>query len=1129
MNDSSREPHSAVDVTALIEQNNCDRLELEKVKQHYKELFDSIKILRTHTSEKTSTMLNEIESLKLNCEAKSALMSQFLRVQISTSREGHNFQESRCMHSLKEIKSLFKFLSETLQDYGTMPIFKRTFSQDLDLLEQHLTKDILSRTDCTTTLTDLRTKKYMLELILHQQRTPQLLKQKKLMQTQEDHSHPIPALNVDSLKVDLVVIQNTCSEKEDSNSETASSKLVKECSLNSETKDVHAIKYKMSKAKERCMAYFRSLHSHLQVLSKDDLKGTHIEHGFRRAFMSIFGQDVDTFTSTMLLNVDQLQKQLDKDEFQEDGSMAAFWVVNNQFQKFIDSKFTLDYDSQMTDTYFVEYTGLEVQHFRDTLLQHLGNVKKSVAERTRHQRQYERRVNKRQMQTQESKIDTGKALDADLVDTESIRTDSTVQDDSSRSGNDTDADDADIRPIYDEEPMAEVQLTAECNIFAIGQQHTEQPEIIVEGRVDQYPETCQVKSPMLDSSPDNQTTEYSKQSLESENILLKETVAQFQKDFSRMEAHCIALELKYQNQSLKSGQHGQILNETSNKAKIEKEIDVLETMNIELEHSVATLRKENETLKQHYKDLYDSIKITRSKTTEQTTSLLANNAELKAQIQEKVFAIAALKNDLRKLKGNSVDTKFDKTSVLGKPVLPSLRNQSVVRQPNAFKSARAQMSKQRFASQVDVNKNLSKPVTQHYLPKKTESTFAKPDHMIASSSSRNSSKNMPRFSSNDMVHNHYLDVAKKKIQERDRNSTTSVPTSARIQTTTDDRKPNPRSNNQTSRSLPVSKSSRVTITAVPKADHSKSSSSFSDSKNFVCSTCHKCVFNANHDACITKLLKEVNSRAKIQSNKTTNSNKPVDQKSHTQKPSRQIFTGHRFSPNKTSAVYEKTSPRSDLRWKPTGRIFKSVGLRWIPTGKLFDSCTSKVDSEPPHGSNVDIPHIHECKQTLDVSAGKSQSMVAEKADISETIVKVDSQMMIQNNDPRTTVSTEVHQAVETVTTSNELDVLFGPLFDKYFKGENQVVLKSSAVTTTDASNKRQQQPDSTSSTSTLATTDHLKMEMEMEIPSVKASANSDIIFFFTSAQDGNKLLDDERLSLADDLKKAHDQNQNKSK
>ncbi|GKA90334.1 hypothetical protein Tco_0812204 [Tanacetum coccineum] len=39
------------------------------------------------------------------------------------------------------------------------------------------------------------------------------------------------------------------------------------------------------------------------------------------------------------------------------------------------------------------------------------------------------------------------------------------QDTSSRSWNDAHADDADIRPIYDEEPMAEVQTTAKINIF----------------------------------------------------------------------------------------------------------------------------------------------------------------------------------------------------------------------------------------------------------------------------------------------------------------------------------------------------------------------------------------------------------------------------------------------------------------------------------------------------------------------------------------------------------------------------------------------------------------------------------------------------------------------------------------
>ncbi|GJZ29202.1 retrovirus-related pol polyprotein from transposon TNT 1-94 [Tanacetum coccineum] len=58
------------DVTALIEQNDCVRIELEKVKQHYKELYDSIKITRAHTSEKTSTMLNEIESLKAQLQSK---------------------------------------------------------------------------------------------------------------------------------------------------------------------------------------------------------------------------------------------------------------------------------------------------------------------------------------------------------------------------------------------------------------------------------------------------------------------------------------------------------------------------------------------------------------------------------------------------------------------------------------------------------------------------------------------------------------------------------------------------------------------------------------------------------------------------------------------------------------------------------------------------------------------------------------------------------------------------------------------------------------------------------------------------------------------------------------------------
>ncbi|GJY77696.1 hypothetical protein Tco_0483497 [Tanacetum coccineum] len=411
-----------------------------------------------------------------------------------------------------------------------------------------------------------------------------------------------------------------------------------------------------------------------------------------------------------------------------------------------------------------------------------------------------------------------------------------------------------------------------------------------------------------------------------------------------MEAHCVNLELKCQNKDLKEGQHGQFLKVKSNEAKVKHGTNVIETINIELEHKVVKLLKENKTLKKHYKDLYDSIKVTRTKTIEQITSLIAKNDEFKAQLPEKGFAITALKNELRILKGNSVNTKFAKSSILGKPVLQSLRKQSVVRQLTAFKSERPRISKPRFASQVDVNNDLSKPVTTHYLPRERESAFAKPHHMIAPSSSR--------YSSNDMVHNHYLEEAKKKTQESGRNSRPSVMPSARSQSTANGSKPKPRINNQKSRNWPASKTSYVTTKTVPIAEHSRNSRNFSDSKHFVCSTCQKCVFNANHDSCVTKFLNEVNSRAKVPSHKTTNRNKPVKQISVAKKPERHIPTGH--------------------------RILKTVGLRCVPTGKIFTSSTTTVDSEPPHGSNTDITNLLECIQTLDSNAGTSINVQEEQ-------------------------------------------------------------------------------------------------------------------------------------------------------
>nr|GEY42277.1 hypothetical protein [Tanacetum cinerariifolium] len=208
---------------------------------------------------------------------------------------------------------------------------------------------------------------------------------------------------------------------------------------------------------------------------------------------------------------------------------------------------------------------------------------------------------------------------------------------------------------------------------------------------------------------------------------------------------------------------------------------------------------------------------------------------------------------------------------------------------------------------IEENVDMSKPldaITTHYLPKEREAASAKPHHMIASSNSKISSKNMPRFSLNDMVHNYYLEVAKKETQERSRNLEPSLMAPARSQSTANGSKPNPKINNQNSRNWPASKNSFVTTKTVPIVEYSR------NLRNFLTPN----ILFARH-------VRNVSSM--------------------------QIMI---------------------LMWKPTGKILKTVGLRWVPTGKIFNSSTIKVDSEPPNGLNADITNQYECDQTLDVSA-----------------------------------------------------------------------------------------------------------------------------------------------------------------
>nr|GEY82406.1 hypothetical protein [Tanacetum cinerariifolium] len=144
----------------------------------------------------------------------------------------------------------------------------------------------------------------------------------------------------------------------------------------------------------------------------NNLKGTSIKGGFEQEFTTLFEQDVQTFRRTMFVKFDELEKHLSKEEFQEPESSSALSTLA-------------------------------------TILDHMESLRESILERPKHKRKKDRSVNDRMMQSKDRKDNSSKALDAGLVVTESNETESERQVLSSRSGNDTHTDYADINSMND--------------------------------------------------------------------------------------------------------------------------------------------------------------------------------------------------------------------------------------------------------------------------------------------------------------------------------------------------------------------------------------------------------------------------------------------------------------------------------------------------------------------------------------------------------------------------------------------------------------------------------------------------------------------------------------------------------
>ncbi|GJV84600.1 putative ribonuclease H-like domain-containing protein [Tanacetum coccineum] len=310
--------------------------------------------------------------------------------------------------------------------------------------------------------------------------------------------------------------------------------------------------------------------------------------------------------------------------------------------------------------------------------------------------------------------------------------------------------------------------------------------------------------------------------------------------------------------------------ESDKKDRVKQDMDEIEIINIELDHSVAKLLSENELLhkeiehlKKIYKDQFDSIKKTRVIFKEQCDSLIAQlnsksmeNADLKGQIHEKVLVTTALQNELMRLKGKNV---FDNATTLTNATTIALEMFKLDLDPLTLRiqvlliyvrdtCPAANKPSEKLIVVTPLNKNkkvrFSKPLTSSSnIHKQVESsktpdsiTLVLPSTGLKSSTSASRSQ-LTCNKKNDRISQTPSSNMKNKVEVQLRRANLSSNIKNRVKDSI--------------------------------CDANVKHTMLNANSKLICVKCKQCIFDANHDVCFLDFGNDVNVRSKSKSSKIT--------------------------------------------------------------------------------------------------------------------------------------------------------------------------------------------------------------------------------------------------------------------
>ncbi|GJT42544.1 hypothetical protein Tco_0951259 [Tanacetum coccineum] len=283
---------------------------------------------------------------------------------------------------------------------------------------------------------------------------------------------------------------------------------------NSKERELQQTQLLVKQRHSHYMTWFEQLEIYLRDLYLNNLSAV---DAFKPAFRTFFGEEHQTFILKMFHNLDQLRLQLESDNLLEVNAKTYFkeyTLENLDTLEAVIHRAVIIYGilrmkenevnalkvngKQLNEEILHEHEikksfKLQSQDVQINPVQAVDDsliVSKSSWIESENNNALSKSVNETQLQQHESLVTESttleanlntdvKALDAGSVITESSGTKSDKHDTSSSSGNYiTHVVDADIRPVNDQVPFAEVQLTAQHNVLAKEQQHTEQSKPI---------------------------------------------------------------------------------------------------------------------------------------------------------------------------------------------------------------------------------------------------------------------------------------------------------------------------------------------------------------------------------------------------------------------------------------------------------------------------------------------------------------------------------------------------------------------------------------------------------------------------------------------------------------------------